>query len=275
VRAFFEEALASVLNTSIYVTSVAIVAIATKDIIYISIAYLISRCFALAVTSVLWRKLSRKEELITAEINENRISFSQKINHGFPYLADSVLSASINYIDTIIISSLIGIEAVAKYQLPAKIMQMSLIVVQIGVAIYVPMLVREKDKVAENKLQRRMVVELTLVGGIMALGVSLVVPRLVEHFFRPEYQLPEAAWMGFALALWIRLSAAGYGVILISKKRPKLRVIGQILVLATFIVGMLASARQFGLIGVSWSFSAAMMVALLFYRHSVHQIRRV
>lgn len=275
VRALFEEALASVLNTSIYVISVVTVAISTKDIIYISIAYLISRCFSLAVIFVLWRKISHRKGLAANESNETRLLLSQQISHGFPYFVDSMLSASINYIDTILINALIGIEAVAKYQIPAKIMQMSLIVVQVCVAIYVPMLVREKDRLVEKKLQRRMIIELTLVGGLLAVGVSLVIPALIEQYFRPEYQLPEAAWVGFAMALWVRLSAAGYGVILISEKRPQIRVIGQVLVLTTFVAGMLVSARQFGLIGVSWSFSAAMFFALLFYRHSVRRLNRV
>jgi O-antigen/teichoic acid export membrane protein len=273
-RAYVDEATASILNTSVYVVAITVVALATHDIALVAVTYLISRLVSFAIILQLWKRVVGRLDQPDDTEAGRRPSFARNLGDHFPYLADALLTASINYLDTLLIGALVSVEAVAAYQIPAKTMQLGLIVVQVAVAIYVPSIVRETDKTKLKKIERRMITELTIAGTAMSIGVAFVLPIFVDFFFHSDYSLSFATWVGFAIALWLRLAASGYGIILIALRRPAFRIIGQSMVLAMFVAATLLSAPRFGLLGVAYSFSSAMFIALLFYVYAVRRVRK-
>lgn len=271
-RAYGDEALAAVSGALAYIAVVAVVAVTVGNMRAVAGAYLGARLLSLAIAWMLWFRLVRRTGLARQGVADGHMSFAGRLRMGSPYLADGLLSAAINYVDIFLIGALLGVAAVGVYQIPSKIMQASLLVVQIVVSIYVPQLAREKETTAWHGTARRMLLELTGVGMVMALGVALVVPFLADRFLGPAYHLPWFAWAGFATALLIRLASAGYGIILIVWRMPMTRVYGQAAVLGTFVAGVLLAARPFGLGGVAWSFSAAMGVAFVYYAATVRKM---
>ncbi|MFT3802103.1 MAG: oligosaccharide flippase family protein [Burkholderiaceae bacterium] len=272
VQAYSREAAAALISAAAYVAGVAVAVSWTRDLVAVAVVCLLFRVLALGAVLAIWRGVARELGLAARPGGTAREAFGARLRRGGPYLLDSLLSAAINYVDTLLIGGLLGAAAVGLYQPPAKILQASLLIVQVAASVYLPPLVRASARAEQKRLIDRMSVELSVIGLVAALAVGALAPPLLDRLFGSAYRLPALAWIGFACALWGRLAAAGYGIALIANRRPADRVAGQLLVLLTFATGVLATAPRFALTGVAWSFAAAMGVALSFYFARVRRL---
>lgn len=278
IQAYRAEAVASIFNSVVLVISVAVAIFWSGSIFYVACAYLFSRILAIGVAWVVFDfELRKRVDVQGAGVNDggsNRVAIVDYIKIGFPFLIDSLLTSGINYADTFLVSTFIGVSAVGVYQIPSKMMQASLLVVQVVSIIYIPSLSRLTSRKEQRAMTRRMVIELAFVALVAFAGASLVVPEIVARFFNAAYSLPRIAWIGFGAAIAIRLISAGYGIFLVSAMQPKVRIIGQVLILSTFVIGVVCTSRYFELVGVAWSFALAMAVAFIYYRQRVRSLLR-
>lgn len=264
-RFYGGEVVASILGTGVFLVAVPVAALLFHEIHAVALAYVVARMFSILLISIVWIWNLKRAGFGIAPIRLPARSFRTKCRTYFPYLVDSSLTTVMNFLDTLLVSLVLGAVAVGVYQIPAKFMQLGLIVVQIAVSIYVPSLARLADKGQRRVTIRKMVLELATVGLVAALAISLVVPPVCDHFFGSAYHLERLAWVGFGVALFLRLVAAAYGIALIVERQPAIRVIGQGLVISTFSIGVLKLGWSYGLTGVAWSFALAMLVVLIYY----------
>lgn len=261
------EALACVLSVATYLLLVSASIYIYSTVYAVAAAYMSARVLGCVIVALVWRYARREFNSSGFDISFPDI-FHDRVRKVAPFFFDSMLSSAINFLDTLLIGFLLGAAAVGQYQIPAKILQVGMIVVGIAVSIYVPLLAVAKGEVKEAT-RRRMTLEMLFVGFVGAVLVAFLVPYLMPMFFDHEYQMPLHVWFSFAAVLLLRLVCSSYGIFLIAEGKAKIRIVGEAMLLSSFILGSVVLAPLLGLFGVALAFIFALIVALLFYHHRV------
>jgi len=248
-------------------------AIATKSLIAVCVAYVVSRLFALGLG--LWAvKKFWKFSFVQAAQSVKDIP--RVLARGFSYATDVAVGAVNSTLDTILVGAMLGTRAVGVYQSGMKLFQGFTSLAPIISFVYLPELAAAKnaDEVSRLRLQANaMMRKLVFVGGAGALVLCLAPNQLVGFLYGQQYEELAGLLPWFALALLLRFMTAAFGVVLtalgLQAKRAAVNA-GSVIVLA---VGILVLAGSMGLKGVLAALSLAALFAFGAYSVLIYRER--
>ncbi|MBY0235021.1 MAG: oligosaccharide flippase family protein [Burkholderiaceae bacterium] len=249
-------------------------AIATKSLIAVCLAYVISRLCALGLG--LWA-VRRFWRFSLVQVCQSVKAIPRVLARGFSYATDVAVGAVNSTLDTILVGSILGTRAVGVYQSGMKLFQGFTSLAPIVSFVYLPELAAAKN--AKDLLRLRlqanaMMRKLVLVGGVGAIALCLAPTRLVGLLYGHQYEELAGLLPWFALALLLRFMTAAFGVVLTALGLQAKRALVNAGSVAVLAVGIFLLAAPLGLKGVLVALSLAAFFAfsaysLLIYRQRI------
>jgi O-antigen/teichoic acid export membrane protein len=260
-----EETVTSVCTSLVHLLLVGSVCFLAPHIVPVTLAFLASRLFALAFTVGMVR---RKAAILSYQAG--RIAAALKtvpamLRKRTWYAADSFITAAFSQIDTLLVGHLLGLHALGNYQIGAKVLQMSLSIVQIASSVYIPMLSRGIHQAHPVRMIMQMILSLAAVGAAAACGIYWVMPYLVNLYMGAQFADANLLWGGIGAAVFIRCLAAGFGILLVALDKPGVRTFVQIGIISSLVTLSWILAPAYGLWGMGYAVAGSLGVGLVIY----------
>ncbi|MCP3472140.1 oligosaccharide flippase family protein [Bradyrhizobium sp. CCGUVB1N3] len=255
---FDVEAYAALVAVAIFVAIVVGIAIVRAEILTLSGALLLAR---VAQTILSFAVVGRFVKF--GNCGFRRLGDSLRFARESSGLAvDTFLTVVPGQLDTIFVSSLLGLHAAGTYQVASRLANYVQLPIQILAQVYMPRLAHShrNDRDAADKLERHMVLEFSGIGLVLGLAFATLAPIATPVAFGAEYIVPFDVWAAFAVLFCVKSSAAALGVALVARRGVMYRVIGQAVGVTTIILGMLVLLPKYGLVAAPASMVAGTLL---------------
>lgn len=259
------EATIAVATSSLFLAVVAITVFIAPIVASAVISYLIARLLGLAIIvhgigsargRVRLSRLSFLKAMSRLKTNLNRQKW---------YAADSIITASFTQIDAVLVGHLLGLHALGLYQVAAKVLQASLSMVQLAVSIYLPILSREPSRTGLAAALQRLFLEMTGLGLLAAIGCYLLMPWIVRKVLGEQFSESDQLWLGVSIAIAARCVASGFGIFLVAVDRPLYRILVQLIIMVTLVLGAMLLLPVYGLFGMGMALATSLTIGAVLY----------
>ncbi|MYM65304.1 oligosaccharide flippase family protein [Pseudoduganella sp. FT55W] len=264
------EAWISIISGVLHLVLVGLVAYEFKEVEYIGMAILGSKLFYLAASVIAAKRYDRVFSWSLQDVRDTAASFFSDLKRLKYYAGDSVVTASFAQLDIIFVSHFFGMHFSGVYQVGAKVTQISLAVVQVFSATYIPSISnnlhgKQRNEAEASRNLRSATIELFIVGVVFALGMVFILPYILHAVFGTKYEEGNILFVGFGMAVIARCLAAPFGIALIALDKPKVRLIGQLIVSGTYSLLAVLLFPTFGFAAASTVMAISLWTALAFY----------
>ncbi|GJI91808.1 hypothetical protein RugamoR1_49710 [Rugamonas sp. R1(2021)] len=260
-----EETVTSVCTSLFHLLLVGSVCFLAPRIVPVTLAFLISRLFAMAFTVFMARRKAAIFSYPSGRIVVALKTVPAMLRKRTWYAADSFITAAFNQIDTLLVGHLLGLHALGNYQIGAKVLQMSLSIVQIASSVYIPVLSRAIHQTHPVRVVMQMILSLAAVGAAGACSIYWIMPHLVNLYMGTQFADANLLWGGIALAVFIRCLAAGFGILLVALDKPGIRTFVQIGIISSLVVLAWVLVPAYGLWGMGYAVAGSLGVGLVIY----------
>lgn len=247
-------------TSAIYGISVGSLCWVNSDLIWIGLAFLVSRTLY-SITAVRHALKLFPGSAITAQ---SLREVPAAMNGAWAWAVDSGFSYINSQVDALIVAQLFGLTAAGIYLSGARLVQSSLALLSVLAAVHVPALAALGPQSRLSPLERRAIVEFCSLGALLAIGFLVGGPLVTRFALGSQYLPANALWPGFAAFLFAKCAAAGLGYILSAYGFVKLRVGGQLMTTTTLFVCLLA-IPSLTVITLPWIMCASTTVTGIFY----------
>jgi O-antigen/teichoic acid export membrane protein len=260
-----EETVTSICTSVVHMVLVGTVCFVTPRIVPVTLAFLASRLFALAFTIFMARRKAAILSYAAGQVTSALKAAPGMLRKRTLYAADSFITAAFGQIDTLLVGHLLGLHALGNYQLGAKVLQMSLSIVQVASSVYIPMLSRAVHQSHPVRMVMQMTLALAGVGALAAGGIYFVMPYLVDLYMGAQFADANVLWGGIGLAVFIRCLAASFGILLVALDKPGVRTFVQIGIISSLVALAWILVPAYGLWGMGYAVAGSLSVGLLIY----------
>jgi len=260
-----EETVTSIVTSLVHVLLVGTVCWMAPHIVPVTLAFLASRLFALFFTIFMVRRKAAILSYAPGRIVATLKTLPGMLRQRTWYAADSFITAAFGQVDTLLVGHLLGLHALGNYQLGAKVLQMSLSIVQVASSVYIPMLSRAVHQAHPVRMVMQMVLALAGVGALAALSIYWIMPYLVDIYMGAPFADANVLWGGIGLAVFIRCLAASFGILLVALDKPGVRTFVQIGIISSLVALAWILVPAYGLWGMGYAVAGSLGVGLLIY----------
>ncbi|KPC53424.1 lipopolysaccharide biosynthesis protein [Amantichitinum ursilacus] len=271
------EAYISIASGIMHMVFIALAAALTRDVQFISLAYLVSRSLYLLISYVVVRRYIAFGRWTRDEIAAHFRAFMRNSYKRKSYAADTVITASFSQVDVLMVNYFFGAHGVGVYQLGAKVVQFSLAIVQVFTITYVPQMSRALHAGKEGALHaaqllRRATIELVIAGVVFSALMVYALPPAIVMFFGEKYHEVNTLWFALGIGVIGRCAAASFGIALIALDKPSVRAAGQTFIIVFYILTGLYIYPTFGFSHIASVISLALWAATAFYLISTYRV---
>jgi O-antigen/teichoic acid export membrane protein len=180
---------------------------------------------------------------------------------------DTILSVIPAQLDTVFVSSLLGLHAAGTYQVASRLANYVQLPIQILAQVYMPRLAHSirNDPAESARLERFMVLEFAGIGLALGFAFALLAPTLTPYAFGKEYVVPLDLWVAFAISFFVTSIAAALGVALVAHRDIFYRVVGQLVSVTTIVIGFWFFLPTFGLVAAPGAVIAGLTLSAILY----------
>jgi O-antigen/teichoic acid export membrane protein len=180
---------------------------------------------------------------------------------------DTILSVIPGQLDTVFVSSLLGLQAAGIYQVASRLANYVQLPIQILAQVYLPRLAHtlQNDPAASGRLERHMVLEFSGIGLMLGFVFALLAPTLTPYAFGKEYTVPLSLWVAFAVSFFVNSIAAALGVALVAHRDIFYRVIGQLVSVTTIVIVFWFFLPIFGLVAAPGAVITGFTLSTILY----------
>lgn len=240
------------------ILSVAIVS--PGNILAVAWAYLASRIAVLLIA-----RRRRIAHLVGSQLSQVEFSWRRIV----PFGLDSMLTNLSANLDSILVQALFGPAGVGLYQAGARLAQGALTFAPVLGGVYLPKLasisVHADSPQGASKLADELRFRMTALG-LAGGGVFVAFgPWIVSFLYGPAYEDLASMMSWFGIAVLLRYSAAGVGLLLTAGGAQWLRLTGNCVSVATLAIGSVLLAPMIGVAAVPASLALGNLVLLLIY----------
>ncbi|MYM84000.1 oligosaccharide flippase family protein [Duganella sp. FT50W] len=260
-----EETVTSVCTSLVHMLLVGSVCFMSPHIVPVTLAFLGSRLFALVFTISMVRRKAAMLRYAAGQIGAALRAAPAMLRQRTLYAADSFITAAFGQVDTLLVGHLLGLHALGNYQLGAKVLQMSLSIVQVASSVYIPALSRAVHQAHPLRMMLRMMLALAAVGALAAAAIYWIMPYLVDLTMGAQFADANVLWGGIGLAVFIRCLAASFGILLVALDKPGVRTVVQVGIIASLVALAWLLLPSYGLWGMGYAVAGALGVGLLIY----------
>ncbi|MRW86273.1 oligosaccharide flippase family protein [Pseudoduganella sp. FT26W] len=260
-----EETVTSIVTALVHLLLVGTVCFVAPHIVPVTMAFLASRLFALAFTVFMVRRKAAILSFASGHIVAALRAAPGMLRKRTLYAADSFITAAFGQIDTLLVGHLLGLHALGNYQLGAKVLQMSLSIVQVASSVCIPVLSRAVHQAHPARTVMQMILALAGVGAAAAGCIYWIMPYLVDRFMGAQFADANVLWGGIGLAVFIRCLAASFGILLVALDKPGVRTFVQIGIISGLVALSWVLVPAYGLWGMGYAVAGALGIGLVIY----------
>jgi O-antigen/teichoic acid export membrane protein len=233
------------------------------NVLLLAAAFLVSRCIyaGLALRGAVglfpgagFQRQSLREILHTA-----RGALSWAFDSGLNYLNGQL--------DGLLVAPLFGLHAAGIYQGGARFAQAALAMVGILANIHIPRIAAQDHRAGPRyRSALGILAEFAAVGALFALFFWNLGPWLTRTLLGPDFTEVDDLWLGFGAFVFFRYIAAAAGAQLAAYNMPRTRVGGQLIGLATLILGFAVFMPHADYTDIPWLMTAsAISISILYW----------
>lgn len=256
----FEARLA--LATSLLQFSVLAVALWSREVLPVALAYLCCRGVALVIT---WRGARSTLGLERGAVG-NPAPLFKTLASGLPYAADVAMSTLNNAVDIVILKQLTDLRTVGIYQAGSRLMLGGTTPATVLSNVYLPR-VSALDSGGKEYASAiaGMNLKMLLAGGAVSLALALGNELITDLLFGPGYRELAQLLPWFALVLVLRYVAASFGINLTASGHQSVRVLANLGYLATFLGAAFLLVPRYQAVGLLAASACATLALALTY----------